>query len=95
MTINLNAEEFEGGELRFPEFGRRTYRAPTGGAVVFSCSMVHEALPVTRGRRYATLPFLYDDEAAKIREATRHLVVAVPKESEDEPEEAAEARLGA
>ncbi|BBK36069.1 hypothetical protein STAQ_11470 [Allostella sp. ATCC 35155] len=95
VTINLNAEEFEGGELRFPEFGRRTYRAPTGGAVVFSCSMVHEALPVTRGRRYATLPFLYDDEAAKIREATRHLVVAVPKESEDEPEEAAEARLGA
>jgi hypothetical protein len=24
---------------------------------------------VTRGRRYAFLPFLYDDEAAKIREA--------------------------
>ena len=85
VTINLNAEEYDGGDLRFPEFGRRTYRAPTGGAVVFSCSMVHEALPVTRGARYATLPFLYDEPAAKIREATRHLVVPVPRE---EPEEA-------
>ena len=68
-TINLNAEEYEGGELRFPEFGPRTYRAPTGGAVVFSCSLMHEATPVAKGTRYAFLPFLYDDAAAKIREA--------------------------
>ncbi|MGF1626557.1 MAG: 2OG-Fe(II) oxygenase family protein [Alphaproteobacteria bacterium] len=68
VTINLNAEEFDGGELRFPEFGPRTYRAPTGGAVVFSCSLLHEAMPVTRGLRYATLPFLYDEAAAMIRE---------------------------
>jgi predicted 2-oxoglutarate/Fe(II)-dependent dioxygenase YbiX/peroxiredoxin len=68
VTINLNAEEFEGGELRFPEYGPRSYRAPTGGAVVFSCSLLHEALPVTRGDRYAFLPFLYDEEGAKIRE---------------------------
>jgi hypothetical protein len=67
VTINLNTEEYEGGDLRFPEFGRRSYRAPTGGAVVFSCSLLHEALPVTRGRRYAFLPFLYDEAAAKIR----------------------------
>ncbi len=68
-TINLNAEDYDGGELRFPEFGPRTYRAPTGGAVVFSCSLLHEATPVTRGRRFAFLPFLYDDAAAKIRAA--------------------------
>jgi hypothetical protein len=67
VTINLNADEYEGGDLRFPEFGARSYRAPTGGAVVFSCSLLHEALPVTRGRRFAFLPFLYDDEAAKVR----------------------------
>ena len=66
-TINLNEEEYEGGDLRFPEFGNRTYRAPTGGAVIFSCSLLHEATPVTRGVRYATLPFLYDDAAAEIR----------------------------
>lgn len=67
-TINLNAEDYDGGELRFPEFGPRLYRAPTGGAVVFSCSLLHEAMPVTRGRRYAFLPFLYDEAAATIRE---------------------------
>ncbi len=69
VTINLNAEEFEGGELRFPEYGPRSWRAPTGGAVVFSCSLLHQALPVTAGRRYAFLPFLYDEGGAKLREA--------------------------
>jgi hypothetical protein len=67
VTINLNAGEYEGGDLRFPEFGSRTYRAPTGGAVVFACSLLHEATPVTAGKRYAFLPFLYDEAAAKIR----------------------------
>lgn len=66
-TINLNTGEYEGGELCFPEFGPRTYVAPPGGAVVFSCSLLHEARPVTKGRRYATLPFLYDEAAAEIR----------------------------
>lgn len=74
VTINLNAD-FEGGNLRFPEFGPRTYRAPPGGAVVFSCSLLHEALRVTSGRRYATLPFLYDDAAAAIREANQGSLV--------------------
>jgi predicted 2-oxoglutarate/Fe(II)-dependent dioxygenase YbiX/peroxiredoxin len=68
VTINLNAEDYEGGDLRFPEFGPRTYRAPTGGAVVFSCGLLHEATPMLRGERYAFLPFLYDEAAAKVRE---------------------------
>ncbi len=67
VSINLNTEEFSGGGLRFPEFGRRIYTPPTGGCVVFSCSLLHEAMPVTRGRRYAVLPFLYDEAAAEIR----------------------------
>jgi len=67
-TINLNTDDYEGGELVFPEFGSRGYRAPTGGAVVFSCSLLHEARPVTRGHRYACLPFLYDEAAARQRE---------------------------
>jgi peroxiredoxin len=69
VSINLNADEHEGGDLRFPEFGDRTYRPPTGGAVVFSCSLLHEATPVTAGKRYAFLPFLYDEAAARVREA--------------------------
>ena len=68
VTVNLN-DGFEGGELWFPEFGSRRYRPPAGGAVVFSCSLLHEARPVTAGRRYALLPFLYDDAAARVREA--------------------------
>jgi predicted 2-oxoglutarate/Fe(II)-dependent dioxygenase YbiX/peroxiredoxin len=74
LTINLNAEEYDGGDLRFPEFGRKTYRAPTGGAVVFSCTLLHEATPVTRGKRYAYLPFLYDEAAARIREQNQRFL---------------------
>ncbi|WP_149536612.1 2OG-Fe(II) oxygenase [Siccirubricoccus phaeus] len=70
VTINLN-DEFEGGELWFPEFGPRRYRPPLGGACVFSCSLLHEARPVTRGLRYATLPFLYDEAAVRLREEGR------------------------
>ena len=68
VTINLNAEDYEGGDLRFPEYGLQTYRAPTGGACVFSCGLMHEATPVTRGQRFAFLPFLYDEAAAQRRE---------------------------
>lgn len=69
VTINLNAEDYEGGDLMFPEFGNRLYRAPTGGAVVFGCGLLHTVRPVTKGRRYAYLPFLYDEAAARLREA--------------------------
>lgn len=75
-TINLNAADYDGGNLCFPEFGTRTYRAPTGGAVIFSCSLLHEAKPVTRGKRYAFLPFLYDEEGAKLREANLKFLAA-------------------
>lgn len=68
-TINLNPQDYEGGDLRFPEYSGATFRAPLGGAIVFSCSLLHEALPVTRGRRYAFLPFFYDEAAAGIRRA--------------------------
>lgn len=67
VSINLNAEDYDGGDLRFPEFGMRTYRPPTGGAIVFSCSLLHEATPITRGSRYCILPFLYDEAAAALR----------------------------
>lgn len=64
-SINLN-DDFEGGDLRFAEFGPATYRPPVGGAVVFSCSLMHEAMRITRGRRYAFLPFLYDEAGAQV-----------------------------
>ena len=63
-SINLNGG-FEGGDLRFPEYGPATYRPPLGGAVVFSCALMHEATRVTAGRRYAFLPFFYDEAGAR------------------------------
>ncbi len=58
MTINLNTPEYEGGELLFPEYGPERYSPPAGGAILFSCSLLHEALPVTKGRRFTLLSFL-------------------------------------
>ena len=68
VTINLN-KDFDGGDLVFPEFGRRTYRAPPGAAIVFSCGALHQVTPVTRGKRYAFLAFLYGEADAARREA--------------------------
>ena len=58
MTLNLNGDQYEGGELTFPEYGPDLYKPGDGGAVIFSCSLLHEALPVTEGTRYALLTFL-------------------------------------
>ncbi len=66
VSINLNAD-FEGGEVSFPEYGPRSFKPPPGGAVIFSCSLLHAVSKVTRGQRYAFLPFLYDDAAARLR----------------------------
>jgi len=68
VSVNLN-DAFNGGEVSFPEFGPRGFKMPPGAAVVFSCSLLHQVSAITAGKRYAFLPFLYDDEAAKIREA--------------------------
>jgi len=68
VSINLN-KDYEGGDLVLPEFGRRAYRAPHAGAIVFSCGALHQVTPVSRGRRYAFLPFLYGEADAALREA--------------------------
>ena len=68
VSVNLN-DDFDGGLVSFPEYGPRGFKPPPGGALVFSCTLLHTVSPVTRGERYAFLPFLYDDAAAKVREA--------------------------
>jgi len=68
LSVNLN-RDFEGGDLVFPEFGRRTYRPSEGGALVFSCGALHQVTPVTKGKRYAFLAFLYGEEDVAKREA--------------------------
>ncbi|MBM3598679.1 MAG: 2OG-Fe(II) oxygenase [Alphaproteobacteria bacterium] len=91
VTINLNTGDYEGGDLAFPEYGRDAYRAPTGGAVVFSCSLMHEALPVTRGRRYAFLPFLYDAAGRERRLASAQ---SISWQGTDQPAEPSTVKSG-
>lgn len=74
MTLNLNTG-YEGGCLRFSEYGNDLYAPTTGSAVVFSCSLLHEATPVTSGRRFALLSFFYSDEEAKLRQQTQSHIV--------------------
>jgi len=61
MSLNLN-DDYDGGWLRFPEYSMQLYRPPAGGACLFSCSLLHEALPVTRGRRFAMTTFFHAAE---------------------------------
>jgi peroxiredoxin len=61
MSLNLNTEEFTGGELRFPEFGDQRYRPDSGAAIVFSSALLHEALEVESGRRLVLLAFLFGE----------------------------------
>jgi predicted 2-oxoglutarate/Fe(II)-dependent dioxygenase YbiX len=68
LSINLN-KDFEGGDLAFPEFGTKAYRPSEGGALVFSCGALHQVTPVTKGKRYAFLAFMYGEEDAIKREA--------------------------
>ena len=62
LSLNLNAEEYEGGELRFREYGEQLYKAPTGAALVFSSSLLHEVLGVRKGRRFTLLSHLFGND---------------------------------
>jgi peroxiredoxin/predicted 2-oxoglutarate/Fe(II)-dependent dioxygenase YbiX len=70
VSVNLNGD-FEGGEVRFPEYNPRGYKAPPGWAVVFPCAILHAVARVTKGKRYAFLPFMYDEGGKRIREEMR------------------------
>ena len=61
LTLALN-DTYEGGFLRFPEFGPSLYKLEAGMGVVFSCAHLHEVTAVTAGKRFALLTFLYDQE---------------------------------
>ena len=58
----------------WPGFAAEAPRPGIGEACVFSCSLLHEATPVTAGVRYVFLPFLYDDAAAEIRQGSEQFL---------------------
>lgn len=67
LTLNLNTGDYEGGNLKFPEYGPEHYCPDVGGAVVFSCSLLHEAMDVTEGRRFAMFSFFSGDAEEEMR----------------------------
>jgi predicted 2-oxoglutarate/Fe(II)-dependent dioxygenase YbiX len=69
LSVNLNTDAYDGGELVFPEYGGHRYQPPTGAGMVFSGSLLHEALPIRRGQRYVLLTFLHDAAAEARRQA--------------------------
>ena len=74
VSLNLN-DGYDGGQVQFAEYGRTLYRPPAGGAVVFSCSLLHEVFPVTAGRRFALFTFLFDAAGAeRERELQKKLI---------------------
>jgi peroxiredoxin/predicted 2-oxoglutarate/Fe(II)-dependent dioxygenase YbiX len=77
MTLNLNVGEYTGGFLRFPEYAPHGYKGDSGTAIIFSCSLLHEATPVISGERFALLSFFYGNEDAQVREANRKYLADV------------------
>lgn len=83
VSLFLNTGEYEGGMLRFPEYGNALYSAPQGAAIVFSCSLLHEATTVTKGRRFMFVPFLHDEAAQRVREANAKYLVNAQQQDSD------------
>lgn len=62
MTLHLNTGDYQGGQLRFPEFSVNLYESARGDAIVFSSSLLHEVVPVIAGKRYVLLGFFFGDD---------------------------------
>ncbi|MFC0407783.1 2OG-Fe(II) oxygenase family protein [Roseomonas elaeocarpi] len=69
LNLNTHGSDYEGGTLCFPEFGPDRYAPEAGGGAVFCCDLLHEAQPVTRGRRFAIFTFFTDAEGAQAEQA--------------------------
>jgi peroxiredoxin len=68
MSINLG-DDYEGGELRFPEYGRHLYRPPAGSALLFAAPLLHEVTDIRRGRRFVLVTFFCGNEPPAARDA--------------------------
>jgi peroxiredoxin len=60
VSVNLNNDDFEGGELAFRESSDHRYEVGAGTAIVWSCALLHEIMPVTAGRRFIVATHLID-----------------------------------
>lgn len=73
LTLNLN-DDFEGGELSFPEYADQGYKPGAGSCVVFPCALMHQANPVRSGTRFMLVTFMFEkaDEIRRRRYCERH-----------------------
>jgi predicted 2-oxoglutarate/Fe(II)-dependent dioxygenase YbiX len=69
MTLSLNAGDYTGGGVRFPEYDPAPIDPPRGGAVVFSCSLLHEAVEVEAGTRFILSNFFWGSAEEAQRKA--------------------------
>ena len=81
LTLCLN-DDYEGGYLNFPEYGKQLYRPAAGGAVVFSTSLLHEVTNVTGGRRFALITFFFGEAEYRERMARYEKARAAGREAE-------------
>jgi hypothetical protein len=51
LILDLEAGAYQGGGLRFPEYGPHLYRPATGAALIHAGGMLRELLPIESGRR--------------------------------------------
>lgn len=58
-----------------------SYKEDSGTAIIFSCSLLHEATAMISGERFALLSFFYGDEDALVRDA--HFKYYVDRSPED------------
>lgn len=72
ISVHLNAGDYEGGQLRFREFGEQTYDVERGTAIIWSCALLHEVTDVTKGRRFILGTHLFNDLAAMQRSYAAH-----------------------
>lgn len=91
MSIIIGLSEpsdYEGGEFHWVDKNIK-YKIEKGTAVIFDSRMVHEVLPVTKGKRYVLQAFLFDDtgyDLKKEKNGKEHFVLLPPSCSNEKDE---------
>lgn len=76
------SDDYKGGYPNLPEYGRRLYRPPAGGAMVFSISLLHAVMDATGGRRFTIIIFFFGELEFRGRKVRHEQTRAVGREAE-------------
>ena len=67
-----NPEEYKGGELYFSEL-KKEFKLDKGSLIIFNSNLLHGVKPVTSGKRYIMLSFLYDVELSDKKDGFHYM----------------------